>query len=141
EAQNKLDMIITAGGIETHKSGDLFSRDLATFFQTTNSQQTNLILFSRRIIEEAREEKKTSKSAALDLYQQARQMFVRAGSRCEVALVDLMIGTFYARSAEYQSAATVAEALAHDSKKRSYHWLLVRSLYLIADLNTSQNRL
>src|SRR5262249_46139783 len=99
EAQNKLDMIITSGRIEAHKSGDLFTSDLATFYRTTNSEQASILLSARRIIEEAREQNKTSKSAALDLYQQARQMFVRAGSRCEVALVDLMIGTFYARSA------------------------------------------
>ena len=140
EAQNKLDMIITAAGIEAHKSGDLFTRDLATFYRTTNSEQAILLLSARRIIEEAREQNKKSKTKALDLYRQARQMFVRAGSRCEVAFVDLMIGTIYARDAKYQSAAKVAEALAHDSKKRSYHWLLVRSFYLIADLNTSQNR-
>jgi CHAT domain-containing protein len=140
EAQIKLGMITTAGRIEAQKSGDLFTRDLAAFYQTTNSEQAILLLSARRIIEEAREQNNKSKKEAIGLYQQARQMFVRAGSSCEVALVDLMIGTFYARSSEYQSAAAIAEALAHNSKERSYLWLLVRSNYLLADLNTSQNR-
>ena len=140
EAQIKLGMIITAGRIEAHKSGDLYTRDLAAFYQTTNSEQAIRLLSAHRIIEEAREQNKKSNQEELDLYWQARQMFVRAGSSCEVALVDLMIGTFYARNAKYQSAATIAEALAHYSKERDYLWLLARSHYLIADLNTSQNR-
>jgi len=140
EAQNKLGMIITAGRIEAHKSGDLYTRDLAAFYQTTSSEQAILLLSAHRIIEEAREQNKKSKPEALGLYRQARQLFVRAGSGCEVALVDLMIGTFYARSAKYQSAATIAEALAHYAKEKSYLWLLAHSHILIADLNTSQNR-
>jgi CHAT domain-containing protein/Tfp pilus assembly protein PilF len=140
EAQIKLAMIITAGRIEAHKGGDLYTRDLAAFYRTIDSERAILLLSAHRVIEEAREQNKKSKPEALDLYQQARQMFVRAGSSCEVALVDSMIGTFYARSAEYQSAATIAEALARNSKERSYLWLLARSLYLLADLNTSQNR-
>ena len=140
EAQIKLGMIITAGRIEAHKSGDLYTRDLAAFYQTTNSDQASLLLSAHRIIEEAREQNIKSKPEELDLYQQAKQLLVRAGSSCEVALVDLMIGTFYARNAKYQSAATIAETLAHYSKDRSYLWLLVRSDILIADINTSQNR-
>src|SRR5262245_40516500 len=140
EAQIKLGMITTAGRIEAHKSGDLYTRDLAAFYQTTNSEQATLLLSARRIFEEAREQNKKSKEEALRLYQQAKQKFARAGSSCEVALVDLMMGTYYVRSAKYRSAATIAEAIAHYSKERSYLWLLVRSNYLIADLNTSQNR-
>jgi tetratricopeptide (TPR) repeat protein len=140
EAQIKLDMIITAGRIEAHRSGDLYTRDLAAFYRTANSEQAILLFSARKIIEDAREQNKKSKEEALDLYRQARQMFVRAGSSCDVALVDLMIGTFYARSAEYKSATKIAEALTHDAKARSHLWLLVRSLYLIADLNISQNR-
>src|SRR5215813_1875245 len=71
EAQNKLDMIITAGRIEAHKSGDLFTSDLATFYRTTNSEQASLLLSARRIIEEAREQNKKSKPETLHLYQQA----------------------------------------------------------------------
>lgn len=138
EAQNKLDIVTTAGRIEAHKSSDLYTRDLAAFYRTNSPEQANLLLSARRMIEEARE--RNMKPEAIDLYRQARRMFVRAGSSCEVALVDLMIGTFYARSAEYQSAAAIAEALAHNSKERSYLWILARSLSLIADLNTSQNR-
>jgi CHAT domain-containing protein/Tfp pilus assembly protein PilF len=141
EAQIKLGMIITAGKIEAHKNGDLYTRDMAAFYRTANSEQAILLLSARRIIEEAREQNKKSKPEELGLYQQARQLFARAGSNCEVALVDLMIGTFYVRSTKYQSAATIAEAIARYSKERSYLWLLVRSYYLIADLNTSQNRL
>ena len=140
EARIKLDMIITAGRIEAQKSGDLYTNDLANFYQTTNSEQASILLSAHRIIEEARDRNKKSKSEEISLYQRARQIFVRAGSSCEVALVDLMIGTSYARSAEYQSAATIAEALANYSKERSYLWLLIRSHFLIADLNTSQNR-
>jgi CHAT domain-containing protein/tetratricopeptide (TPR) repeat protein len=140
EAQNKLDIVTTAGRIDAYKSGDLYTRDLAAFYRTNSPEQANLLLSARRMIEEAGEQNKKSKTKALDLYRQAKQMFVRAGSNCEVALVDLMIATIYARSAEYQSAGAIAEALAHNSKERSYLWLLLCSLSLIADLNTSQNR-
>jgi CHAT domain-containing protein/tetratricopeptide (TPR) repeat protein len=138
EAQNKLDIVTTAGRIDAYKSGDLYTRDLAAFYRTNSPEQANLLLSARRMIEEARKQKLNPK--ALDLYRQARQMFLRAGCNCEVALVDLMIATFYTRSAEYQSAAAIAEALAHNSKERSYLWILLSSLSLIADLNTSQNR-
>ena len=140
EAQIKLGPIITAGRIEAHKNSDLYTRDLAAFYRTINSEQAILLLSARRIFQEAREQTNKSKREALDFYQRAKRLFVRAGSSCEVALVDLMIGTSYVRSAEYQSAAKIAEALAQRSKERSYHWLLIRSLCLIADLNTSQNR-
>jgi CHAT domain-containing protein len=140
EAEIKLDMLTTAGRIESQKSGDLYTRDLAEFYRTVNSERAILLLSAHRVIEEALEQNKKSKPETLGLYQQAREMLVRAGSSCEVALVDLMIGTVYVRSAEYQSAATIAETIAGNSKERSYHWLLARSLILIADLNTSQNR-
>jgi CHAT domain-containing protein len=144
EAQNKLDIVTTAGRIDADKSGDLYTRDLVAYYRTNSPEQANLLLSARRMIEEAGEQNKKSnkksKPEVIRLYRQAREMFVRAGSRCEVALVDLMIGISYARSSEYQSAAAIAEALVHNSKERSYLWLLVRSLYLIADLSTSQNR-
>ncbi len=140
EAQNRLDILITVGRIESHTSGDLYTQDLAAFYRTTGPEQAILLSSARRVFRDAREKNKISMPEAGALYQQARRMFARAGSRCEVALVDLMIGSFYVRASEYQLAKKIAEALARDSKERSYLWLLTRSLYLTADLNTSQNR-
>jgi CHAT domain-containing protein/Tfp pilus assembly protein PilF len=140
EAQNRLDILITAGRIESSRSGDLYTRDLAAFYRTTGPEQAALLSSARRVFGEAYEKIKKSMPEALTLYQQARRMFALAGSRCEVALADLMIGFFYVRDSEFRTAGKIAEALARDSRERSYLWLLTRSLYLIADLNTSQNR-
>ena len=140
EAQNRLDILITAGRIESSRSGDLYTRDLAAFYRTTGPEQAMLLSSARRVFGEAYEKNKKSMKEALTLYQQARRMFALAGSRCEVALADLMIGFFYVRASEFQTAGKIAEALARDSRERSYLWLLTRSLYLIADINTSQNR-
>jgi CHAT domain-containing protein len=140
EAQNRLDILITAGRIESSRSGDLYTRDLAAFYKEIGPEQSTLLSSARQVFREAYEKNKKSIPEALNLYQQARGMFARAGSRCEVALADLMIGFFYMSASEYHSAGKIAEALARDTKKRSYLWLLARALYLIAGLNTSQNR-
>jgi CHAT domain-containing protein/tetratricopeptide (TPR) repeat protein len=140
EAQNRLDILTTAGRIESSSSGDLYTRDLAAFYRATGPEQAMLLSSARRVFGEAYEKNKKSMPEAGALYQQARRMFARAGSRCEVALADLMIGSYYVRASEYQSAGKIAEALARDSRVRSYLWLLARSQYLISDLNTSQNR-
>jgi CHAT domain-containing protein len=140
EAQNRLDILITAGRIESSSSGDLYTRDLAAFYRTTGPEQATLLSSARRVFGEAYEKNKKSMPEAGALYQQARGMFARAGSRCEAALADLMIGSFYVRASRFQVAGKIAESLARDSRERSYLWLLARSLYLIADLNTSQNR-
>src|SRR5262249_38259974 len=41
EAQDKLDVITTAGRIEAQKSGDLYTRDLVAFYRTITTGQAN----------------------------------------------------------------------------------------------------
>jgi len=140
EAQDKLDVITTAGRIEAQKSGDLYTRDMAAFYRTISPQQVNLLSAARRIIKEAREKNKKSKQEALELYRQARQIFTRAGSTYEIAMADLVIGSISALTEDYSSAMRLARALTRESEERSYLWLNARALWLTANLYVHQNR-
>ncbi|HKX29009.1 MAG TPA: CHAT domain-containing protein [Blastocatellia bacterium] len=139
-AHQRLEMLTTIGEIESEKSGDVYARDLAAFYRTVGPQQASQLSAAHRMIGEAREKIKQSSPGALDLLQQARQLFVRAGSACEAAQADFMIGTVHLRASDYRPAQKIAETLAHNSRERGHLWLLARSFYLKADLNMSQNR-
>jgi CHAT domain-containing protein len=141
EAGKRLDLLTTAGRIEAEKSGDLQTRDLASFYRTLRIQQVGPISSARRTMNEGIERSRKSRQEGMVLCRQAHEKFLQAGNKIDAAASNLTIGILLTRVSDYAAARKIAEPIAQYARHKKYLSLQVRSLHLLADLNYSQNAL
>src|SRR5262245_41404892 len=70
DANRRLAMLARAGELEASRVGDLYTRDLAKFYQRANAEQRQALTKARELFKTGREKNRTSWSEASDFYRQ-----------------------------------------------------------------------
>ena len=139
EATHKLDLLAHLGAIETTRGHDLFTAQLAQFYQRLSAAQRNSLTQARSLFKEARTQSRNNMTTGLSLYVQARQGFADAGSKSEAWLTDSLICQIHLRQSNHQAGRMLAQRLLNNSTTHRYQWLQISALSLLADLHANLN--
>ena len=139
DANRRLAMLARAGELEASRAGDLYTRDLAKFYQRADAGQRRALTKARELFKTGREKNRTSWSEPGDYYRRAREAFAQAGSEPEARLMDYFIGVIHLRLTEHERGRRVAESLVGHAGQSRYLWLYAHALDALADLHININ--
>jgi CHAT domain-containing protein len=127
-------MLTRIGEIAADKAGDYYVHDLVGFYRTVHPSQSSLLTTARSLLRDGYDKNKTSKQDALILYRKAKDNFIRAGSDCEIEVVDSLIETTLSWTTEHQRLLGSVEESIDKSRKNRHLWLLGQFLWLRSNL-------
>lgn len=140
EAGQRLEALTYAGELRKEKAGDDFVSDMAAFYSRATARQRTKIARARGLKKLGYERLLELKySEALNLFDRARQIFIREVDICESEHVGYLTGHTYARQPNIKRALEVLEPLARVCESKKHTSLLARVLNTMADANYSLN--
>ncbi|HZG54423.1 MAG TPA: CHAT domain-containing protein, partial [Pyrinomonadaceae bacterium] len=142
EAADKLRMLVFAAETEEQTVGDRFTSDLANFYRAATADQRATAVRARGLMRTAQERYNQSElEAAASLYEEAGQMFDRAGNAGEALFAEGWAGYCYLRIPDSARSVRTFERLSEAYEKRKYKSLLAQSLHAMSDAQTSIDEL
>jgi CHAT domain-containing protein len=139
-AARKIQALSFAGEMQSSKSGDRFTGDLADYYGSAAARQHKRLAEARSLMKSAHEHFAQSRlEAAMSLYERARKIFDLSGDYCEAKYVDYRIGHCYLRKPDIKTSLSIFERLAADCDNKDYKWLLARAFYSMADASFGLN--
>ena len=140
DAHETLQRVEYAGNVETKKSGDRYTFDIARFYSSVRSDQVNSLSAARNQMKLANEAfNKGEFEKAIDLYSVARQLFTRLGDDPERVFAESWIGYSMLRIPKPEESVRIFESASRDLELRNYKTLLVHSLNALGDAQLSLN--
>jgi CHAT domain-containing protein len=141
EAGQRLEALTYAGELKKEKAGDDFVSDLSAFYSRATARLRADIARARELKKSGYEHLlKIKYGDALKLFDQAGQIFIRAGDICEAEYVEYLTGHTYARQPNIKMALEALEPLARACESKKHTSLLARVLNTMADANYSLNK-
>ena len=132
--EEKLWTIAYIGQLSEEKTGDRFTADLARFYRNARPEQLDLSARARKLMAEADDfHTKAENDRALELYEQAREMFARAGDTCEELLAQSLIGLCHHQRSDTTRNLQVFLALTPVCEEKKYRWMLSNALCGLAN--------
>jgi CHAT domain-containing protein/tetratricopeptide (TPR) repeat protein len=139
-ASSKLQALSYVGQLESQRSGDHYTSDLADFYSRTNSAQRRALSRAREQVRKGYDLFIRSKgNDALSHYALAKQTFDEAGDECESDFVSYRIGHCYLFQSDFKKSDEIFRQLLQTFERKSYKWLLSQSLQRIAGIRLNFN--
>lgn len=124
-----------AANLEYARTGDRYSSDTLSFYETTQPKNRNDLANARALMRSAFERFVQSDCAeATKLYANAEQIFDRIGDTSEAMFTRYRLGHCYVRQAEREKARSVFEQLHAECERKAYRWLLAQCEHQLADI-------
>jgi CHAT domain-containing protein len=132
-AQQSLRAFLYAGGLETERSGDPYTSELAQYYAASSAAQLRLLA---EAIEDLNEGYRlclgADYSAALDRFVSARSLFTSAGNTWSSKLTDYWIAYCYTQTDRVKESTALLKSLATFCESRNFKWLLSQAYEWIA---------
>lgn len=128
-AENNLQAISYIGQLVERKTADRFTADLARYYGQVRFEQIPWLARARRMMAEANAfYRKSENDCAVDLYEQAKAMFVQVGDICEELAAQAWIGHCHHQRADTVRNLHSFIALVSVCEERKYRWMLANAL-------------
>jgi CHAT domain-containing protein/lipoprotein NlpI len=138
EATDFLAALDYAGELEARKAGDLYTSGVASFYRSLPSRHLAAAREAYRLTREGYELCATSGfSAAVKVFEQARDIFEAIENEIEAAFVGYWVAFSYRHSHRIDEGRQTANDLLPFCKERNYKWLLAQILGLLSNIYTS----
>ncbi len=129
EASKCLQSLLYAGDLESQKTGDYFTSDLARFYSSTSPSDLTILAQAHRSIKSAQEQDKQSRlEQAIVLYKKAKQLIDKVGYSCEARYIEYRVSLCHLRQPNIKSSLSILEPLLADCGDKKYLWLQARVL-------------
>ena len=142
EAESQLRMISYAGKLEQDKVADLYTSDLARFYNSVSPTEHASLQAARTLLKTARGRYDVGEfDEALEIYSQARDSFAAIGDECEVLFSESWIGNCQLRTLSAEQGIHRFETLEQTFEKRRYLSLAAQALQALGEAQSSLNEL
>lgn len=132
--EEKLRALAYIGRLSEEKTGDRFTADLALFYRNARPEQLDLSARARKLMAEAKGfHSKAENDRALELFEQAREMFARAGNTGEELFAQAWIGHCHHQRSDTARNLQVFLALMPVCEEKKYRWMLSNALCGLAN--------
>lgn len=140
-AKSKLDALAFVGKVESQTTGDLYTSELAKFYSSSSPRQRDGLRQARQFMKMGQDYYSQSKPLnAIEVFNQAKQLFAEFGDRWESQYADLWIGYCHLNSSNSERSMAVLKPLATLFEKQKHKWHLMRTLHILsgAEYNLSE---
>jgi CHAT domain-containing protein len=130
------------GDLQFHKSGDRFFSDLARFYESATPSQREPILKARELMKQGYAGwGQIGADENRSLFENARELFEKAGDYPEVRVADYWISFchFRMKNKNSEEQRQTLDSLSSDCKRRQYLSLETRALYLLSSVEFNAN--
>ncbi len=142
EAAGKLRMLSFAGELESGRTGDRYTSDLAAVYGRADDDRRKALARARFVKRQGLERYNNSEfEAAIQLFAEASRVFESAGDTGEALLAESWIGYCELRIPEVERSTRRFERLSTVFEERGYKSLLAQSLHAMGDARTSDDEL
>jgi CHAT domain-containing protein len=122
------------GQLSEEKTGDRFTADLAYFYRNARPEQLDLSARARKLMSDAAVfNSKAENDCALELYEQAREMFAWAGNTGEELFAQARIGHCHHQRSDTTRNLQAFLALIPVCERKKYRWMLSNALCGLAN--------
>ncbi|MDT7542443.1 MAG: hypothetical protein QOE33_2347 [Acidobacteriota bacterium] len=140
-AGRELHALEYAGRLESQKSGDGYTSDIARFYSQLNPTRCRSLAQAREEMKRGYEQYlKSNLDEASGYYAHAKSMFDEAGSEGESTFAEYLNGLCYVLRFDNATAEPLFKRLLVTCEDRKYTWLLGQSLYRSAMLKLHANK-
>lgn len=146
EARESLEALVYLGKLEEKKTGDLFWRDLANYYQNAITaripklKQAKERYFQTVLAKDATIRQADYKKSISEL-EESRHLYLEAGNHLEPRLIDFLIGYLINREAKISDSSKKFELLAVFCNESKYKWLESQALTWLATNDLSERKL
>ncbi|MGE0126820.1 MAG: CHAT domain-containing protein [Blastocatellales bacterium] len=138
EAAEKLKAVSYAGKLAWENAGDRFIADLSRFYGAARLNQLTLSKRARELMAEANGfYRKAENDCAVELYEQARQLFARAGNSGEALFAEAWIGHCHHQRSDTERNLQIFTKLVPVCAERKYRWMQANALCGLANAHNS----
>jgi CHAT domain-containing protein len=132
--EEKLWALAYVGQLSEEKTGDRFTADLAYFYRNARPEQLDLSARARKLMSDAVVfNSKAENDCALELYEQAREMFAWAGNTGEELFAQARIGHCHHQRSDTTRNLQAFLALMPVCEGKKYRWMLSNALCGLAN--------
>ncbi len=138
KAKIALDALIYSGKLEQEKSGDLFWRDLATYYTNISDDRMPELKQAQDGIKEGFSlAKKLNYDVSKKEFENAKKIFIKTNNVSEVLFCDYWLGYLVNRLKNTLQSVKILQTLEKTCKTKDYKWLLSHILCWLA-INQSE---
>lgn len=140
KASAKLQALGYVGQLEFHRSGDVYTSELARFYGSSDSRQRQALVRARAQMRQAYELSISSRvKDAIGYYIQAKEAFAALGDEGEAIFAEYRIGHCYWLQPDLKRSVGVFAELLSICERKNYKWLHSQSLYRTASIRITYN--
>jgi CHAT domain-containing protein/tetratricopeptide (TPR) repeat protein len=138
EAENRLQILLYAGALETARADDFYISNLITFYKSASTAKKKDLVEARGCVKQGHENLyRFNTEESLKQYKRAAEIFVRTGSLGEAIYINYPLGHSYLLEHKAELALSIFQKLADTCEANRYRWLLAQSLNAIGNAHTS----
>jgi len=119
--------------LETDRAADYYNQNLAVFYSSLTPQERTLLSNAHEALAAGFDDYRNSNfGEAISVFNEARQIFDKAGDQAESIFAEYWIGYCHSEAAQAQAALSILEPLSAKCRERRLNWLLMRVLSALA---------
>lgn len=135
EARKLTSALRYAGKLELEKAGDPFVSELAAFYSRASAEQQKLLHEAHVLLRKGYAAARNAKYGYAT-FEQARELFLRAGDVWEAKICDYWIGYCLTQNDKFKESNELLTSLAKFAQAKRHSWLEGQALTWIADNHT-----
>lgn len=137
DARDVLHALKYAGELESKKTGDNYTTELARFYGLSPPGRLAALARAHELVRQGYEWCRQSKFVeAADAFEKAKAVFESAGDELEIYFNEYWIGHCYNQLTRSEESLNILRSLALICEKKGYKWLLAQTLNLSANVET-----
>lgn len=141
EAESYLRMLAYIGELAEEKTGDRFFAELAHYYRQARPDQFVLLAQARKLMTDANDfYHKSQNDRAVEMYEEARQLFARAGNIGEKLFAAAWIGHCHHQRSDTEQNLRTFAPLAPVCAERKYRWMEANALCGLANAHNSSGQ-
>src|SRR5262245_29563295 len=141
ESAEGLKALSHIGNLAEENTEDRFTADLAHYYRGARPDQLALSKRARELMKEAYEfYSKAENDRAVELYEQARQLFDRAGNVGEALFVQAFIGQCHHQRSDVERNLQIFSELVPACAEMNYRWMQANALCGLANAHNSSGQ-
>lgn len=139
-ANDEIKKLAFLGGIESQKTGDRYTLDLANYYRRLSSGDGETVRQARKLMDQAADFYNQSEfERSIGCYARAKSLFVKVGNQCEAEMAESWMGYGYARLPDWVECVGVFNGLNRRFIQKGHKGLHAYGLNAIADAYTSKD--
>jgi len=139
-ANDEIKKLSFLGGIESQKTGDRYTLDLANYYRRLSSGDGEIVGQARKLMDEAADFYNQSEfERSIGCYARAKSLFEKVGNQCEAEMAESWMGYEYARLADWAKCVELFKKLNRRFIQKGHKGLHAYGLNAVADAYTSKD--